>query len=136
MPSPTMSSASSAARELLAAYVAGRVPAVRLVPVIAVEYYQSPDARQRAALRPIMDVIERAAPGVARLARTDSGAGFAIQLAERPFPETFETSLKAAAAGALAEWETAPAGGGAAGPGSGFWSRLIERVRRLFSAST
>jgi hypothetical protein len=123
-----MSSASSAARELLAGYVAGRVPAVRLVPAIAVEYYRSPDAGQRAALRPIMEVIERAAPGVARLARTESGAGFDIQLAERPFPETFETSLKEAAAGALAEWET--------GPGPGFWSRLIERVRRLFSAST
>jgi hypothetical protein len=129
-----MSSASSAARELLAGYVAGRVPAVRLVPAIAVEYYRSPDAGQRAALRPIMEVIERAAPGVARLARTESGAGFDIQLAERPFPETFETSLKEAAAGALAEWETGPAGG--AGPGPGFWSRLIERVRRLFSAST
>lgn len=134
MPSPTMSSASSAARELLAAYVAGRVPAVRLVPAIAVEYYRSPDAGQRAALRPIMEVIERAAPGVARLARTESGAGFDVQLAERPFPETFETSLREAAAGALAQWETAPAGG--VGPGPGFWSRLIERVRRLFSAST
>lgn len=129
-----MSSASSAARELLAAYVAGRVPAVRLVPAIAVEYYRSPDARHRAALRPVMDVIERAAPGVARLARTESAAGFDVQLAERPFPETFETSLKEAAAGALAVWGTTPAGGAAAEPG--FWSRLIGRVRRLFSAST
>jgi len=130
-----MSSASSAARELLAAYVAGRVPAVRLVPAIAVEYYRSPDARHRAALRPVMDVIERAAPGVARLARTESGAGFDIQLAERPFPDTFETSLREAAAGALAEWGTAGSAN-AAGPESGFWSRLIGRVRRLFSAST
>ena len=126
------SSSSSAARELLAAYVAGRVPAVRLVPAIAVEYYRSPDAKQRAALRPVMDVIERAAPGVARLARTESGAGFDIQLAERPFPETFEMSLKEAAADALAEWGTAVS---AVGTGSGFWSRLIDRVRRLFSAS-
>ena len=124
---------SSAAKELLAAYVAGRVPAVRLVPAIAVEYYRSPDARQRAALRPVMDVIERAAPGVARLARTESGAGFDIQLAERPFPETFEISLKEAAAGALEQWGTPPAG--TAG-GSGFWGRLFDRVRRIFSAST
>jgi hypothetical protein len=127
-------SSSSAAKELLAAYVAGRVPAVRLVPAIAVEYYRSPDAKQRAALRPVMDVIERAAPGVARLARTETGAGFDIQLAERPFPETFETSLKEAAAGALEQWGTpAPAGSAA---GSGFWGRLFDRVRRLFSAST
>ncbi len=130
-----MSSASSAAKELLAAYVAGRVAAVRLVPAIAVEFYRSPDAQQRAALRPVMDVIERAAPGVARLARTESGAGFDIQLAERPFPETFERSLKEAAAGALALWgPAAPAS--AAATESGFWSRLIDRVRRLFSAST
>lgn len=133
-----MSSGSSAARELLAAYVAGRVPAVRLVPAIAAEYYRSPDAKQRAALGPLMEVIERAAPGVARLARTETGAGFDIQLAERPFPETFESSLKEAAASALAgSW-----GGGAAiadaapAAGAGFWSRLIGRVRRLFSAST
>ncbi|HXJ32090.1 MAG TPA: hypothetical protein VNG35_15745 [Gemmatimonadales bacterium] len=129
-----MSSASSAAKDLLAAYVAGRVAAVRLVPAIAIEYYRSPDAKQRAALRPIMDVIERAAPGVARLARTESGAGFDIQLAERPFPETFETSLKEAAAGALEQWGTPPPAGEAAG--SGFWGRLFDRVRRLFSAST
>lgn len=128
------SSSSSAAKELLAAYVAGRVPAVRLVPAIAVEYYHSPDARQRAALRPVMDVIERAAPGVARLARTESGAGFDIQLAERPFPATFEMSLKEAAAGALEQWGTPPPADTAAG--SGFWGRLFDRVRRLFSAST
>jgi hypothetical protein len=72
---------------------------------------------------------------VAHLARTESGAGFDIQLAERPFPETFETSLKEAAAGALALWGTA-ASAGAVATGSGFWSRLIDRVRRLFSAST
>jgi hypothetical protein len=130
-----MSSASSVARELLAEYVAGRVPAVRLVPAIAVEYYRSPDVKHREALRPVMDVIERAAPGVAHLARTESGAGFDIQLAERPFPETFETSLKEAAAGALALWGTV-ASAGAVATGSGFWSRLIDRVRRLFSAST
>ncbi len=130
-----MSSASSAAKDLLAAYVAGRVSAVRLVPAIAIEYYRSPDAKHRAALRPVMDVIERAAPGVARLARTESGAGFDIQLAEWPFPEAFERSLKEAAAGALAQWGTA-APAGAAGTESGFWFRLIDRVRRLFSAST
>lgn len=107
---------------------------MRLVPAIAVEYYRSPDTKQRAALRPVMDVIERAAPGVARLARTESDAGFDIQLAERPFPETFEMSLKEAAAGALEQWGTPPSAGTAAG--AGFWGRLVDRVRRLFSAST
>ena len=132
-----MSSGSSAARELLAAYVAGRVPADRLVLAIAAEYYRSPDARQRNALRPVMEVIERAAPGVARLARTEAGAGFDIQLAERPFPEAFETSLKEAAASALAgAWGAAPQAAAAeVATGLGFWSRLVGRVRRLFSAS-
>lgn len=131
-----MSSGSSAARELLAAYVAGRVPADRLVPAIAAEYYGSPDARQRTALRPLMEVIERAAPGVARLARTEAGAGFDIQLAERPFPETFESSLKEAATSVLAgAWGAAPGAAAEVATGLGFWSRLVGRVRRLFSAS-
>ena len=96
------SSSSSAAKELLAGFVAGRVPAARLVPAIAAEYYRSADAKQRAALRPVMEVLERAAPGVARLARAETGAGFDIQLAERPFPDTFERALKEAAVTALA----------------------------------
>jgi len=131
-----MSSGSSAARELLAAYVAGRMPADRLVSAIAAEYYRSPDARQRAALVPVMEVIERAAPGVARLARTEAGAGFEIQLAERPFPEAFESALKEAAASVLAAaWGTAPQVAAAdVATGPGFWSRLLGRVRRLFSA--
>lgn len=130
------SSSSSAAKDLLAAFVAGRVPAARLVPAIAAEYYRSPDVRQRAALRPLMEVIERAAPGVARLARTETGAGFDIQLAERPFPDTFESSLKEAALTALAGgWGPAPSAAAGGVTGGGFWSRLIERVRRLFSAS-
>ena len=149
-----MSSASSAARELLAAYVAGKIPASRLVPAIAAEYYRSPHRNTREALRPVMDVIERAAPGIVRLARNESGiggvggggpGGFDVQLAERPFPETFETPLREAAAGVLAgAWRDA---GGEAPPAAplskalpaqevvGFWARVLARVRRLFSAS-
>lgn len=131
------SSSSSATRELLAGFVAGQVPAARLVPAVAAEYYRSADAKRRAVLRPVMEVIERAAPGVARLARTETGAGFDIELAERPFPETFEISLKEAALVALAGgWEPATsAAAETVATGGGFWSRLIERVRRLFSAS-
>jgi len=129
------SSSSSAAKELLAGFVAGRVPATRLVPAIAAEYYRSADAKQRAALRPVMEVLERAAPGVARLARAETGAGFDIQLAERPFPDTFERALREAAVTALAGgWGTTPAPGEAV-TGGGFWARLVDRVRRLFSAS-
>jgi hypothetical protein len=124
---------------LLEGYVAGRVPAARLVPAIAAEYYRSVDRRQREALQPVIEVIERAAPGVVKLARTEGGAGFDIGLAERPFSDSHEAELRQAVAGVLAAaWGgsgTAPAA--VALPGApGFWSRLVDRVRRLFSAST
>jgi hypothetical protein len=124
---------------LLEGYVAGRVPAERLVPAIAAEYYRSVDRRQREALRPVIEVIERAAPGVVKLARTEGGAGFDIGLAERPFSDSHEAELRQAVVGVLAvAWggtSTAPVAG-APPAGLGFWSRLVDRVRRLFSASS
>jgi hypothetical protein len=133
------SSSSSATRALLEGYVAGRVPAERLVPAIAAEYYRSVDRRQREALRPVIDVIERAAPGVVKLARTEGGAGFDIGLAERPFSDSHEAELRQAVAGVLAAaWGGAGAAPavGALPAAPGFWSRLVDRVRRLFSASS
>jgi hypothetical protein len=133
------SSSSSAARALLETFVGGRLPADRLVPVIAAEYYRTGDRQKREALRPLMDVIERAAPGVAQLARAEGGAGFDIRLAERPFPSAFEEELRQAAAGVLAgAWggSGAPSVEATGSVAMGFWSRLLGRVRRLFSAST
>ena len=133
------SASSSATRALLEGYVAGRVPAERLVPAIAAEYYRSVDRRQREALRPVIEVIERAAPGVVKLARTEGGAGFDIGLAERPFSDAHQAELRQAVNVVLAaEWGgagAAPVAG--APPGApGFWSKLVGRVRRLFSASS
>lgn len=138
------SSASSAVRTLLAGYLDGRVPAERLIPALAAEYYRTADQRTRDALRPIMDVIERAAPGVGQLARTAGGAGFDIRLAERTFPESEEAELRRAISSTLGAWGGGggagkeavggpPAGGGGEAPG--FLARLVEAVRRLFSAS-
>jgi len=137
------SSGSSAVSGLLAGYLDGRVPAERLIPALAVEYYRTGDRKTREALRPVMEVIERAAPGVGQLIRTDGGAGFDIRLAERPFPEADEDALRRAVSVALA---TARGGGAGtaeaiatATPASperpGFLSRLVRAVRRLFSAS-
>jgi hypothetical protein len=133
------SSSSSAARALLEGYVAGRVAADRLVPAIAAEYYRSVDRRQREALRPVIEVIERAAPGVVKLARSEGGSGFDIGLAERPFSAEHEAELRLAAAAVLEQ----PWGGAApatpvpaAAAPAGFWTRFMTRVRRLFSAST
>jgi hypothetical protein len=128
------SSSSSAARALLEGYVSGRVTADRLVPAIAAEYYRGTDRRQREALRPVIEVIERAAPGVVKLARTEGGAGFDVGLAERPFSEAHATELRRAVESVLAGSWGGTSGAAAAEPG--FWSRLMGRVRRLFSAST
>jgi hypothetical protein len=133
------SSSSSATRALLEGYIAGRVPAERLVPAIAAEYYRSVDRRQREALRPVIEVIERAAPGVVKLARSEGGAGFDIGLSERPFSAAHEADLRRAAETVLAQaWggtTSEPAGAASATP-AGFWGRLVGRVRRLFSASS
>jgi hypothetical protein len=132
------SSSSSAIRTLLEDYVGGRVAADRVVPAVAAQYYRSSGRAGRGGLRPLMDVIERAAPGIVQLARVAEGPGFDIRLAERPFPPAFETDLRRAAQAVLAggaEWPGEPEPASAAG-GGGFWSRLLGRVRRLFSATT
>lgn len=116
----------------------GRVPADRLVPAVAEQYYRSGARAGRDGLRPLMDVIERAAPGVVQLARVAEGPGFDIRLAERPFPAAYEAELRQAAQAVL-ESGAALAGGPereAPATGGGFWSRFLGRVRRLFSAST
>jgi hypothetical protein len=123
---------SDAVRGLLEGYLGGRVPADRLVPAVAAEYYRTADRRTRDLLGPIMEVIERAAPGVGQLARAEGGAGFAIRLAERPFPSSDQGALRQAVAAALAQVsELAPA----AASSPGLLARLIRAVRRLFSAS-
>ncbi|MGH7538744.1 MAG: hypothetical protein ACREMF_08930 [Gemmatimonadales bacterium] len=130
------SSSSSATKQLLAGYLAGRVSAVQLVPAIAAEYYRSADRGQRERLRPVMEVIERVAPGVVRLARADRGAGFDLQPAERAFPEQYEAELRQAAAVVLAGSAGQGTVAGAVEEGEpGLWSRIVRKVRRLFSAS-
>lgn len=131
------SSSSSAIRTLLEDYVGGRVAADRLVPEVAAQYFRSGARAGRDGLRPLMDVIERAAPGIAQLAHVAEGPGFDIRLAERPFPTAYEAELRRAAQAVLEggmEWAGAPLRGSGAVNG-GFWSRLLVRVRRLFSAS-
>lgn len=132
-----MSSDSSGASQALADFLAGRAKAEQVVAAVAEACYRR-GARQesaRATLRPVLEVIERAAPGVVELARTEGGAGFDIRLAERPFPKQYEAELRQAAAAALAGMggnrglETAPGE-------SGLWGRVLRAVRRLFSAPT
>ena len=132
-----MSSDSSDASQALADFLAGRAKAERVVAAVAEACYRR-GARQesaRTALRPVLDVIERAAPGVVELARTEGGAGFDIRLAERPFPKQYEAELRQAAAAVLAGMEDS--GGSVPALGEpGLWGRMIRAVRRLLNAST
>ncbi len=52
-------------------------------------YYRDGGSGKREALRPLIDVIERAAPGVVELAAAGDTPGFRVRLAERPFPERY-----------------------------------------------
>jgi len=87
---------SSVVRETLTAYLAGRVTADHLVAVVTAAYYRDAGRRRRAALRPVLDVIERASPGVVELAGIREGAGFDVRPAERPFPKQCEPDLRRA----------------------------------------
>lgn len=126
-----MSSASSV-RSVLAGFAAGTVPASRAAAVAVAAYYTGNPA-ERAALRPLVEVIERTSPGVVELATSEDGAGFAVRSAERPFPGEAEAALRDAAQAALATpWGATPE------PASngGFLQRLLAGVRRLFSGGS
>jgi hypothetical protein len=133
-----MSSDSSGASQALADFLAGRAKAERVVAEVADACYRRGARREsaREALRPVLDVIERAAPGVVELARTEGGAGFDIRLAERPFPKQYEAELRQAAATALAGMGGSGGLGTASGGEPGLLARMLRAVRRLFSAST
>src|SRR2546426_6083348 len=124
------SSASSPISLAIAGYVAGHVKAERLVALVATAYYGV--GGKRDGLKPLMDVIERAAPGVVELAGRAGGAGFDIRLAERPFPKRYEAELRRAAETYLQREETGEWG---KGKGDGLVGRALAAIRRLFSPS-
>src|SRR3970040_174369 len=89
-----MSSATTRVDEALAAYLAGSMRAERLVATVAAEYYRAAGGGKREAWRPLMDVIERAAPGVVELVGTEGTPGFSVRLAERSSPREYEDELR------------------------------------------
>lgn len=136
-----MSSAASSINDVLAAYVAGREKATRVVAVVAEEYYRERGRGKGEWLRPILDVIERAAPGLVELVGSPGKPGFEIRLAQREFPKAYEAELKRAV-------ESAIAGGGRRGTvdvkaattdngqqKTSLMSRFFSAVKRMFSAS-
>lgn len=138
------SSASSPARRALEDFVAGRLPADRLVAAVTGRFYGAASRGEKEALRPVVEVAERAAPGVVSLERTDGGAGFDVRAVERTFPEAALDALRGAAAAALAaSWadpvpEPLSPKPKSLSPGlapRGWFARAVSAVRRLFSAS-
>src|SRR6266568_4237637 len=96
-----MPSGSSPVKETLESYVAGRVKAERLVIAVSAAYYRESENGTREALQPLMDVIDRASPGIVELGTVQGGSGFDVRLAERPFPKQHEPELRRAAEAVL-----------------------------------
>ncbi len=121
--------ATSSIRPVLEGYLAGRVKAERVVAEVASRYYGEGGRGKGEALRPIVNVIERAAPGVVELAGAANRPGFLIKAAERPFPREYETQLRLAVELVL--------GGGGKGEGGapgqgGFIARVLAAIRGVF----
>ena len=138
-----MPSGSSPVKEALESYVAGRVKAERLVIAVSAAYYRESENGTREALQPLMDVIDRASPGIVELGTVQGGSGFDVRLAERPFPKQHEPELRRAAEAVLGREEVRAETGREArreaGEGEtaqqGIVARLVAAVRGLFSPS-
>jgi hypothetical protein len=119
--------------------VAGRVKAERLVIAVSAAYYGDTSNGKRQSLQPLIDVIDRASPGIVELGTVQGGSGFAVSLAERPFPKQYEAELRRAAENYLGRGEARGQTGREAGEGGtaqrGIVARLVAAVRRMFSPS-
>jgi hypothetical protein len=138
-----MSSASSPVSDALAGYVAGRIKPERVVITVAAAFYGARGGGgERRALQPLIDVIDRASPGIVELGSVAGGVGFEIRLAERPFPRQYEAALRRAAetvlaaSGGQALGEASPAVSASGQPARGVLTRFVAAIRRLFSAAT
>jgi hypothetical protein len=119
---------SSSVRQELEGFVAGRVKAERLVIAVATAYYGDGGRGKRDGLGPLIEVIDRASPGIVELGTVPGGAGFEIRLAERPFPKQYEAELIKAAETVLRGMGTGETGKVKPTSASGLWSW----IRRLF----
>ena len=122
---------SSTIKQVLEAYLAGRVKAEQVVVAVASRYYGAGGGGQGEGLRPIVEVIERAAPGGVELAGAPNEPGVLITAAERPFPREYETQLRVAVEVVLSEGGGGKGEGGARAQGR-FLSRVLAAIRGVF----
>lgn len=125
---------SSPVKRELEEYVAGRCGVTRVVAAVMDAYYREGERGKREALRPVIDIIERAAPGVVELAAAGDTPGFRVRLTERPFPERYAHELRQAVDVALRDWAAEPLPAPPAPPVPGLLQRVVTAIRRLFSA--
>jgi hypothetical protein len=110
------------------------VKAERVAAAVAAAYYGSgAGSGMREVLRPVMAIVERAHPGVIELAGTPDKPGFAVRLAERPFPKEYEGPLREAVQAVLGRAQHA---GPLPARTPGLVARLVDAIRRLFTSST
>jgi hypothetical protein len=124
-----MTSSAISVNAVLADYVAGRVPAAELASAVATAYYGKRGAGSEEWLRPVMDVIERAHPGIVELTASSDKPGFAVRLAERPFPKQWEPALRDAAASV-----SGTASHHSPLPTPSLFTRLVRAIKKIFSA--
>jgi len=131
---------SSPVKDALESYVAGRVKPERLVIAISAAYYGDSTNGNRESLQPLIDVIDRASPGIVELGTATSGPGFDIRLAERPFPKQHEPELRRAAEAVLSGCGMRDAGWEYDGEATHPTSRIslpgiVSWIRSLFRGS-
>lgn len=124
-----MTSSETSANTALSEYAAGRLTAQQLVGAVAAAYYENRGGGSGEWLRPVMDVIERAHPGIVELSGSNEKPGFVVRLAERPFPKRWEPALREAAAAV-----EGTATNRSPLPTPSFFARIVGAIRSLFSA--
>lgn len=126
-----MSSASSV-NDALTGYAAGRVTAEQLVGVVAAAYYGAGGSGLGVRVQPVVEIIERAHPGVVELSASPDKPGFGVRLTERPFPKRYEPELRDAVRAALGQADPSPE---SRTPSPSVLTRIFRAIRRVFSAS-
>ena len=120
-------SSGSSVNDALTGYLTGQVTADRVVATVAAAYYREQGAGSGEQLRPLMEIIERAHPGIVELSANTEKPGFGVRLAERPFPKRYEAEFRQVVEGLV----TAPS---SPLPAPSLFIRIVRAIRRVFSA--